>query len=29
MSVERIFERLEELYAIGGGTGANRPHPSR
>jgi acetylornithine deacetylase/succinyl-diaminopimelate desuccinylase-like protein len=28
MSVERIFERLEELYAIGGGTGANRPHPS-
>ncbi len=24
----RIFERLDELYAIGGGTGANRPHPS-
>lgn len=24
----RIFERLEELYAIGGGPGANRPHPS-
>jgi acetylornithine deacetylase/succinyl-diaminopimelate desuccinylase-like protein len=26
--VTRIFERLEELYAIGGGPGANRPHPS-
>ena len=24
----RSFERLEELYAIGGGPGANRPHPS-
>jgi len=24
----RIHERLEELYAIGGGRGANRPHPS-
>jgi len=24
----RIFERLEQLYAIGGGPGANRPHPS-
>jgi acetylornithine deacetylase/succinyl-diaminopimelate desuccinylase-like protein len=24
----RIFERLDELYAIGGGPGANRPHPS-
>jgi acetylornithine deacetylase/succinyl-diaminopimelate desuccinylase-like protein len=24
----RIHERLEELYAIGGGPGANRPHPS-
>src|SRR5207344_1793739 len=24
----RLFERLEELYAIGGGPGANRPHPS-
>lgn len=23
----RVFERLEELYAIGGGPGANRPHP--
>ena len=22
----RVFERLEALYAIGGGTGANRPH---
>ena len=28
MSVQRIFERLAELYAIGGGPGANRPHPS-
>jgi acetylornithine deacetylase/succinyl-diaminopimelate desuccinylase-like protein len=26
--VERVFGRLEELYAIGGGPGANRPHPS-
>ena len=24
----RIFERLDELYAIGGGPGANRPHGS-
>jgi acetylornithine deacetylase/succinyl-diaminopimelate desuccinylase-like protein len=24
----RLLERLEELYAIGGGPGANRPHPS-
>jgi acetylornithine deacetylase/succinyl-diaminopimelate desuccinylase-like protein len=24
----RAFERLDELYAIGGGPGANRPHPS-
>ena len=24
----RILERLDELYAIGGGLGANRPHPS-
>jgi allantoate deiminase len=24
----RIEERLDELYAIGGGPGANRPHPS-
>jgi len=24
----RILERLEQLYAIGGGPGANRPHPS-
>lgn len=24
----RIQERLDELYAIGGGPGANRPHPS-
>jgi allantoate deiminase len=24
----RIFERLDELLAIGGGPGANRPHPS-
>ncbi len=23
-----IFDRLDELYAIGGGPGANRPHPS-
>jgi allantoate deiminase len=27
-AVERIFERLDELYAIGGGPGANRLHPS-
>jgi acetylornithine deacetylase/succinyl-diaminopimelate desuccinylase-like protein len=25
----RVLERLEELYAIGGGPGANRPHPSQ
>lgn len=24
----RVFQRLEQLYAIGGGPGANRPHPS-
>jgi acetylornithine deacetylase/succinyl-diaminopimelate desuccinylase-like protein len=24
----RVFERLDELYAIGGGPGANRPHGS-
>jgi allantoate deiminase len=24
----RVFERLDELYAIGGGPGANRSHPS-
>jgi acetylornithine deacetylase/succinyl-diaminopimelate desuccinylase-like protein len=24
----RVHERLDELYAIGGGPGANRPHPS-
>ena len=24
----RVLERLEELYAIGGGPGANRPHRS-
>lgn len=24
----RVLDRLEELYAIGGGPGANRPHPS-
>ena len=24
----RLFERLDELYTIGGGPGANRPHPS-
>jgi allantoate deiminase len=23
----RVFERLDALYAIGGGSGANRPHP--
>ena len=28
MSAERVLERLEELYAIGGGPGANRPHGS-
>ena len=27
-SASRIFEQLDELYAIGGGPGANRPHPS-
>jgi acetylornithine deacetylase/succinyl-diaminopimelate desuccinylase-like protein len=27
-SIERVFGRLEDLYAIGGGRGANRPHPS-
>lgn len=27
-TIERVFARLEELYAIGGGPGANRPHPS-
>lgn len=25
----RVLERLDQLYAIGGGPGANRPHPSR
>ncbi len=25
----RVFDRLEELYAIGGGQGANRPHGSQ
>jgi allantoate deiminase len=25
---KRVFERLDELYAIGGGNGANRPHGS-
>jgi acetylornithine deacetylase/succinyl-diaminopimelate desuccinylase-like protein len=24
----RVLDRLDELYAIGGGPGANRPHPS-
>jgi acetylornithine deacetylase/succinyl-diaminopimelate desuccinylase-like protein len=24
----RVLDRLEQLYAIGGGVGANRPHPS-
>jgi acetylornithine deacetylase/succinyl-diaminopimelate desuccinylase-like protein len=24
----RVFERLDQLYDIGGGPGANRPHPS-
>ena len=28
-TIERVFGRLDELYAIGGGPGANRPHPSR
>jgi allantoate deiminase len=28
MSVQRVYGRLDELYAIGGGLGANRPHPS-
>jgi acetylornithine deacetylase/succinyl-diaminopimelate desuccinylase-like protein len=27
-TIERVFGRLEELYTIGGGAGANRPHPS-
>lgn len=27
--IARVFERLEELYAIGGGPGANRPHPGQ
>jgi len=27
MSASRVAERLEELYVIGGGPGANRPHP--
>jgi acetylornithine deacetylase/succinyl-diaminopimelate desuccinylase-like protein len=27
MSASRVAERLDELYAIGGGPGANRPHP--
>ena len=27
MSTGRVFERLEALYGIGGGIGANRPHP--
>ncbi len=27
-TIERVFGRLDELYAIGGGPGANRPHPS-
>jgi acetylornithine deacetylase/succinyl-diaminopimelate desuccinylase-like protein len=26
MRIERVFERLDQLYAIGGGPGANRPH---
>jgi acetylornithine deacetylase/succinyl-diaminopimelate desuccinylase-like protein len=25
---KRVYGRLEELYALGGGPGANRPHPS-
>src|SRR5262245_2358755 len=28
MNVERTFERLNVLYGIGAGLGANRPHPS-
>jgi len=27
-SISRVFERLDSLYAIGGGQGANRPHGS-
>jgi allantoate deiminase len=27
-STERVFARLDQLYAIGDGPGANRPHPS-
>ena len=27
--IARVFERLEQLYALGGGPGANRPHGSR
>jgi acetylornithine deacetylase/succinyl-diaminopimelate desuccinylase-like protein len=26
-TIERVFSRLEALYEIGGGDGANRPHP--
>jgi len=26
--MSRVLDRLDELYAIGGGPGANRPHPS-
>jgi acetylornithine deacetylase/succinyl-diaminopimelate desuccinylase-like protein len=28
-AASRILARLDELYAIGGGPGANRPHPGR
>ena len=28
ITASRILERLDALYAIGGGPGANRPHPS-
>jgi acetylornithine deacetylase/succinyl-diaminopimelate desuccinylase-like protein len=28
IAISRIFERLDALYAIGGGPGANRPHGS-
>jgi acetylornithine deacetylase/succinyl-diaminopimelate desuccinylase-like protein len=28
MPLVRVLERLEQLYVIGGGPGANRPHPS-
>jgi acetylornithine deacetylase/succinyl-diaminopimelate desuccinylase-like protein len=28
VSSKRVFERLEELYGLGGGRGANRPHGS-